>query len=437
MPKTLPTPGRDSGTWGTELNAYIRSLGLSVQDYGAVGDGSADDTAEIQAALDDLSDTEKTVVFPQGRYKTDGTLLIPDVDEATLIFLGGAMIEPTAGWGLKMVGANEKLRLVNPRVAIRSDSTATRGIWLLSSVGRVTMYDPVIWWYANPASGFCGIDIDDNCYWCDIYNPRIRPDSGPLNHAAHGIRYRNHSNAGRVIAGDINSCDNGVTIEGAGATTVAFTAFEDCVDAVEFVQFSGNDNAGSAVFGCRFEAVTNGVNFSQTTEPGSGNDNYRAQVAMNMLVDGTHIANPNGHEIGFNLPGNLYLRKTSGKIVFDGDSPPTTVGQVSGSLQLSSNTHVRIMSDAGDDGTGSIQFGKGSSDQEHFGKFDRSTQGLKLNGPIDTVSGAATKVVAGSGSPEGSVTAGVGSIYLRTGGGADTSFYVKESGSGNTGWVGK
>jgi hypothetical protein len=45
---------------------------------------------------------------------------------------------------------------------------------------------------------------------------------------------------------------------------------------------------------------------------------------------------------------------------------------------------------------------------------------------------------AGSGSPEAAVSAPVGSIYLRTNGGAATCLYVKESGgSGNTGWVAK
>lgn len=44
---------------------------------------------------------------------------------------------------------------------------------------------------------------------------------------------------------------------------------------------------------------------------------------------------------------------------------------------------------------------------------------------------------AGSGSPEGVVTAPVGAIYHRTDGGAGTSLYVKESGTGNTGWVAK
>lgn len=43
----------------------------------------------------------------------------------------------------------------------------------------------------------------------------------------------------------------------------------------------------------------------------------------------------------------------------------------------------------------------------------------------------------GNGSPEGAVTAPVGSIFTRLNGGAGTTLYVKESGSGNTGWVAK
>jgi hypothetical protein len=43
----------------------------------------------------------------------------------------------------------------------------------------------------------------------------------------------------------------------------------------------------------------------------------------------------------------------------------------------------------------------------------------------------------GSGSPEGVVTAPIGAFYSRTDGGAGTSFYIKESGTGNTGWVAK
>ena len=44
---------------------------------------------------------------------------------------------------------------------------------------------------------------------------------------------------------------------------------------------------------------------------------------------------------------------------------------------------------------------------------------------------------SGSGSPEGSVTASVGSLYTNTSGGSNTTLWVKESGTGNTGWVSK
>lgn len=49
--------------------------------------------------------------------------------------------------------------------------------------------------------------------------------------------------------------------------------------------------------------------------------------------------------------------------------------------------------------------------------------------------GESVRVFNGYGSPEGVLTAGIGSLYLRVDGGANTSAYFKESGTGNTGWV--
>jgi hypothetical protein len=44
---------------------------------------------------------------------------------------------------------------------------------------------------------------------------------------------------------------------------------------------------------------------------------------------------------------------------------------------------------------------------------------------------------AGENTPEGAVISGVGGLWRRTNGGAGTTLYVKESGTSNTGWVGK
>lgn len=43
----------------------------------------------------------------------------------------------------------------------------------------------------------------------------------------------------------------------------------------------------------------------------------------------------------------------------------------------------------------------------------------------------------GAGSPEGVVEAPPGTVYLNVGGGAGTTLYVKETGSGKTGWAAK
>lgn len=45
--------------------------------------------------------------------------------------------------------------------------------------------------------------------------------------------------------------------------------------------------------------------------------------------------------------------------------------------------------------------------------------------------------ISGTGSPEGVVAAFPGSLYVNLSGGAGTTLYVKQGGSGNTGWVGK
>jgi hypothetical protein len=43
----------------------------------------------------------------------------------------------------------------------------------------------------------------------------------------------------------------------------------------------------------------------------------------------------------------------------------------------------------------------------------------------------------GEGSPEGVVASPVGTLYLRSDGGAGTTLYVKESGTGPIGWIAK
>lgn len=76
---------------------------------------------------------------------------------------------------------------------------------------------------------------------------------------------------------------------------------------------------------------------------------------------------------------------------------------------------------------GPTQCGLGATEGEIYLNDGTSVAGTFL-GP---------QIMAGNGSPEGAFTGRVGSLFMRADGGAGTSLYVKESGTGNTGWVAK
>lgn len=60
---------------------------------------------------------------------------------------------------------------------------------------------------------------------------------------------------------------------------------------------------------------------------------------------------------------------------------------------------------------------------------------LRLRNDIVIDSTNNVRIITGTATPEGAVTAGVGSTFHRRNGASGTTLYIKESGTGNTGWV--
>lgn len=71
------------------------------------------------------------------------------------------------------------------------------------------------------------------------------------------------------------------------------------------------------------------------------------------------------------------------------------------------------------------------------GRYNVKFSGGGITAPFTLSDIPALSFYAGAGSPEGVVTAGIGSLYTNSGGGASTTLYVKTSGTGNTGWTAK
>lgn len=134
--------------------------------------------------------------------------------------------------------------------------------------------------------------------------------------------------------------------------------------------------------------------------------------------------------------GNLVLVDTTttaigvgGGVVFSGAFTGTTV---------TGGGAIKLMKDDGTDGNYGFDlvFGgrtNGVGDIQEAFRAVGATRGLTVTGPLK-VSATAATISSGTGSPEGAVTASVGSLYLRTDGGVSSCLYSKESGAGNTGW---
>lgn len=82
------------------------------------------------------------------------------------------------------------------------------------------------------------------------------------------------------------------------------------------------------------------------------------------------------------------------------------------------------------------QAGGGSPDA--LFELAKTLQDLQFEPAPVAVQPLPVNILAGTGSPNSVVVGYIGDLYLNKSGGASTTLYVKESGSGtNTGWVGK
>jgi hypothetical protein len=124
---------------------------VSVKDFGAVGDGAANDTAAIQAAVNSLSTTGGELFFPPGTYRITAAISKTFADSIVFSIRGyGAKIDATAlttGNAIELGGSRVSNTPLGGNVSKNSDTftvTSATGI----SAGRILLITSTDLW--NP-----------------------------------------------------------------------------------------------------------------------------------------------------------------------------------------------------------------------------------------------------------------------------------------------
>ena len=120
---------------------------VNVRDFGAVGDGTTDDTAAIQAAVDSI--TNGVIFFPIGQYKITTTINID----------GSGATEPSGGSYARVAFTNNKSNW----------GVASNGV--LTNAVAVTFPESSASWGTITYVGIWDLATGGNIWWYDVLSP--------------------------------------------------------------------------------------------------------------------------------------------------------------------------------------------------------------------------------------------------------------------------
>ena len=226
MPMTKPTSEQvtflAAGTGATQRTALEKFRDVvSVKDFGAVGDGVADDTAAINAALA----AHKSVYLPTGTYKTTSPILLNDSN-----LLNGAGISSV----IKNTTGSSVIRSITP--------TGTRIFHVGGGNFKIEGNT------SGAAAGSIGLDMQNitNASWTDVFVNFV--ETGIL----HGNGYPSFYND--YFTCTITSCTNAIVNSTLGNEN-RFTAIR--INSVS-IGTSDTDCSANTYMACSIEQASTG-----------------------------------------------------------------------------------------------------------------------------------------------------------------------------------
>jgi hypothetical protein len=410
--------------------SMVNGAPINVLDYGAVGNGVADDTNAIQNALTYAASVNGCIVFfPPGVYKCDGVLTLP----GTPI---GISIE---GSGRDNTGQSSS------RIVYTGTAAVFFNLPLINT--RFISIDNISFESTNAA--FTGRLVRLN-----VFNLSIsRCNFSSANDQAFALLDISQSVGAKISTSYFRQGQ--YCVYGVGMTTVLF---DEC-------NIGSHGSYGAWLDGCQ------GVTFqSCALEPNQTSEESNCIRAVNMqglTVTGcwagdvtTNAGSPASYQItfsgdGLNVTGNYLngdgFNKQTSILIIAASQGIDVHGNYMSNFEYCLNLGAGIAKHIVFTGNrirqsnyiigGAVASG-GSAILQSF-VYGEAGPNLDITGNLSFASSNGVQfsvgntITSGTGSPEGVLVAPIGSLFLRTDGSTSTTLYVKTSGTGNTGWTAK
>jgi len=471
----LPQPGGDQGTWGAVLNEFLsvahnpdgtlNDSVINVKNYGAKGDGTTDDTAALQAAIDAaiggnpagaasaVRFAVKSIYLPIGQYLITAPLKIYGVSSlrftgaghSSVILVGAALqyaldlngvsmsnFENFSIWG-NAAGTAQQALALNWDPAKSSGSsygTVFSSIWITNfkyvyafglGVDSANLDVSEVRLFACQAGG--AWLSGENTWWQGGFVSGSSIAGNVLDHyyfgcRASGNRYGFYANNCTVDIYSGSMAGNQIDVRQVGPRMVTVNGIRS-ETAERFFEQQGGASYSSFVSISNIEFAGNRI----------AADREFIRIGYGGIVNLANImvysSPPVQPIIALNSPG-------SAQVTAVGLETSVTLNQLF--VQQNGNPASVVALNYTQQNELSQIIDKVPFWSKNFGT-STSRQVPTFNDGVILNNG--TQVKSGTGSPQGVVTAPVGSLYTRTDGGAGTTLYIKESGTGNTGWVEK
>ena len=500
-----------TGATARTVDSKLKDV-VSVKDFGAVGDGTTDDTTAIQAAL---TSSTKSVFFPAGRYRVTSNLtrsghtylygetmtssILQMEGTSSFVYTGGSAADEYNTSQLQI----ERLSFECPTVAAKSviDASWTGGSGGTSKTliirdceitgtvaaggfreairlfnARSVVIDSVRILGdrdASPISSGSGILIEGDSNPVEIYLDKVQvyfcTNAFEIESPVEGI-YINSCTVVACNRGVLASVTTGIEpllsvigshfntdVAGIKATDYVqiiiqgnlFYGSNGIETPVAFVAVDITNNASpceSIITGNIFQDLTtgiatNGINIASaspgTTECLVANNTFRLFDTGVILGAGTTAAVIRDN-IFISCTASVADNGTNNFIGDWGEWQSTSTGLVNAIVENKSTVGATTKQ------TGLLLRGRDTvNTRKDVAALRAVTQDQNFVNVTVAIYGRQSDGLVPyaffgiNGTPEGVVTAPVGAIATRRDGGASTTLYVKQSGTGNTGWVAK